>query len=246
MVVGKVAWTLFSLVFVGAGLFVVNLGRKSRAQARRIAETETTPVRDLEPGTTELVGTATTGDEGETVTAPMSGREALAYRVEVQRYHTSEDGHGSWTTAHAEQAAVPFLVDDGTGEGRVDPPTGGRFDFESDPVDGEEADRTIDRYLREADVDLGEGGSRRYVEGVLEPGEDAYVLGETHEDPDGWGETRYVVTGGSDPGAFVLSDKSGEQLRSEGNRKGLYLYVFGVLFAAVGAVFAVVPWAFGV
>jgi len=254
----KIAFSGFSMVFVVVGLLLVNQGRKQRARSQRIAETETTPVRQLEPGTVEIKGVAKPADEGGTLESPISKGAALATYVEVEEYESSGESGGSWKTKHEDQTAVPMIVDDGTGEVRVEIPPDGALNVETIQTKvgpGDEPSEPIKRYL-EAEDAIGEasGGSlgplnygdqRRYSEGMIEPGEEVYVLGQAREEQAGWGEREYVIDEPTAAGDFVLSDKSESQLVTEGKRGGLVYLGFGGLFALVGSVFVVVPWLAG-
>jgi len=251
----KVGWSAFSLVFVAVGLFVVNGGRKRRARSERIDNTETTPVRDLGPGTVELKGTARPAAEATPRESPITAADALAFHVEVEKYQSSSQGGGSWRTIHEEQEAVPILLGDGTGEVRVELPADGGLDVELTRKrvgGGEEPPEPIRRYVEnEAAVDeatrhdlglLSIGERRRYSEGVIEPGEEVYVLGRAREKEAGWGDREYVIDEPTEAGDFVLSDKSEEDLIEEGKWGGVIMLVFGGVFVVVGSLFAVVPW----
>jgi len=225
----KLGWSVFSLVFVAIGLFVVNGGRKRRARSKRIESTETTPVRDLGPGTVELKGTARPAEGATPKESPITCADALAFHVEVEKYQSSSEGGGSWRTIHEEEESVPILLSDGTGEVRVELPDDGGLNPELTRKrvgGGEEPPEPIRRYVEnEAAVDeatrhdlglLSVGERRRYSEGVIEPGEDVYVLGRAREEEAGWGEQAYVIDEPTAAGDFVLSDKREEELIEAG------------------------------
>jgi len=254
----KLAISGFSMIFVVVGLLLANKGRKRRAKSQRIAETETTPIRQLQPGTVEIKGVAKPADEAGALESPISKGEALATYVEVEEWESSGQGGGSWTTKHEDQTAVPMIVDDGTGEVRVELPPDGTLNVETIQTKvgpGDEPSEPIKRYL-EAEDAIGEasrgslgplnyGDRRRYSEGMIEPNEEIYVLGRAREERAGWGERNFVIDEPTDAGDFVLSDKSESQLVTEGKRGGLFYLGFGGLFALVGSVFAVAPWLAG-
>lgn len=250
----KVGWSAFSLIFVAVGLYMIHRGRQQRGRSARIEETETTRVRDLRPGTAEVKGTARPVDEGDVMESPITFADSLATHVEVEEYESSSDSGGSWKTIHEESEAVPFLVDDGTGEVRVEFPPEGRLNVElvrTRVGGGEEPPDPIRRYVEEeADVDeatrydlglLSVGDRRRYSEGVIEPGEEAYVLGRAREQS-GWDGPDHAIDEPTAAGDFVLSDKSEEELVREGRWGGAIMYVFGGLFAGMGSLFAVSVW----
>lgn len=254
----KVVWSGFSAIFVLAGLFIANKGRKARNRSKLIEETETTKIRELTPGKAEVKGNASPTEGGSTVRSAIYRNEGLATKVKVEEYHSNSNGGGSWKTIHEESDVVPFVVDDGTGEVRIDPQQSERtvnVELNRERVrGGEEPPEEIQQFIeREKEVDsatssLGPidfGQRRRYSEGVIEPGESVYVLGRAREEDAGWGERGYVIDEPTATGEFILSDKSEEQLVKEGKWGGTLILVFGAVFAFFGAVFAVFPWLAG-
>jgi len=256
----KLVWSGFSMIFVLVGLFIANKGRKLRGRGKMIEETETTKIRQLKPGKAEVKGTARATEGSSTLESPIHHKEALATRVMVEEYRSNSDGGGSWESIYDETESVPFVVDDGTGEVRVEPPlssgTNLNPELERERVGGgEEPSEKVKRFIeREEGVGSASKGSigpldfgerRRYSEGVIEPGENVYVLGRARKDEAGWGERGYVIDETTASGEFVLSDKSEEQLVKEGKWGGILLLVFGVVFALFGTGFVVFPWLFG-
>jgi hypothetical protein len=251
----KLLMSGFGLVFVVVGLYTMNRGRKQRAQSERIADTETTRIRDLGGGTAEIKGTAHPADGATAMESPITRADALAFHVEVEEWESGGDSGGHWETEHEEQRAVSMTVDDGTGEVRVEPPSDGGLNVDLTRTkvgSGEEPPEPIRRYVeREAGVDeatrhelgpLAIGDRRRYSEGVIEPGEEVYVLGTAREADAGWGERAFVIDEPTGSGDFVLSDKSEADLIREGKRGGLVFLIVGGLFALVGSLFTVVVW----
>ena len=251
----KLGWSGFSLIFVVVGLYTMTEGREQQAQSGRIAATETTRIRDLRPSTVEVKGTAHPAEGATLLESPITKTDALAVHVAVEEWESDGQGAGSWETIHEEVTGVPMLVDDGTGEVGVELPADGGLNVDQTrtKVDaGDEPPEAIRRYVEnEADVNeaasrdfgpLSVGDSRRYSEGVVEPGEEVYVLGRAREERAGWGERNVVIAEPTEAGDFILSDKSEADLVREGKRGGLVQLGFGGLLAAVGAVFAVYPW----
>jgi hypothetical protein len=251
----QLAITGFGSIFVGVGLLLVNQGRKERAQSERIAETETTAVRQLQPGTVEVKGVARPAEEAGIIKSPISEGDALATYVEVEEYESSGQHGGSWKTKHEDTTAVPMVVDDGTGEVRVVLPADGEVNVETITTKvgpGDEPSEPIKRYLEaEAAVDEGSRGSfgplnygddRRYSEGMIEPGEEIYVLGRAREEQGDWGERNYVLDEPTQSGDFILSDKSEAALIREGKRGGLVYLGFGAIFTLAGAGVVAAAW----
>jgi hypothetical protein len=250
----KIIWSGFSLIFVGIGLYFMNRGRKLRGQSKRIAATETTQIRDLQPGAAEVKGAAHPAEDASIMQSPMTGADALATHVMVEKYQSSSQGGGSWTTIHEAESAVPIMVDDGTAEVRVELPSDGELNLDlirKTVGGGEEPPEPIRRFVeQEADVDeatrhdlglLSVGERRRYSEGVLEPGEGVYVLGTARETA-GWDGQEYVIDEPTQSGDFVLSDKSEDTLTEEGRWGGGFMLVVGAVATAMATLFTVAPW----
>ena len=251
----KLAISGFGSIFVVVGLLLVNQGQKERAKSDRIAETETTPIRQLTPGTVEIKGEARPVEEASLVQSPITRTESLATHVEVEEYESSGEHGGSWKTKHEDQQSVPFVVDDGTGEVRVELSPDGNLNVEVTQTkvgSGDEPPEMIERYLERDDA-IGEasrgsigplsyGDRRRYSEGMIEPGEEIYVLGRAREEDAGWGERAYVIDEPTAAGDFILSDKSEQELIREGKRGGLVYLGFGVLFTLAGAGVVAAAW----
>lgn len=72
-----------------------------------------TPLTELQPGLQEVRGTSLADG---VVTAPLSGRPCMYWRLQVEQQRRTR-----WETVLDRHEAVPFWVDDGTGRARVDP-----------------------------------------------------------------------------------------------------------------------------
>lgn len=243
----------FGLVFVVAGLHAIRIGREHRAQSSEMAALETTAVRDLDPGPAEVKGTVEATGEGP-IQSPLTETAALAYHVEVEEWESSGRG-GNWQTVHEEETGVPILVDDGTGKVRVDLPSDGGLNLEGTRIEvesDEEPPEPVRRYVEDVQgleipdrqdygpVSIGE--PRRYREGVLEPGADAYVLGRAREAPSGDGELGFVIDEPMESGAFILSNKSERDLLHEETVGSVIYFAAGGLATVIGVFVVVVPW----
>lgn len=250
----RLGWSGFSLIGVGVGLYLMNRGRKLRGQSKRIADTETTPVRDLQPGVAEVKGSAHPAEDGDIMESPITLADSLATQVTVEKYQSSSQGGGSWRTIHEEESAVPMNVDDGTGEVRVELPTDGKLNVEQIRKrvgGGEEPPEPIRRFVeQEAEIDeatrydlglLSAGERRRYSEGFIEPGEEVYVLGTAREEA-GWDGEEYVIDEPTQSGDFILSNKSEEDLIKEGTWGGGFMLAVGGVATVMGTLFTIGPW----
>ncbi|MDZ5811647.1 GIDE domain-containing protein [Halorubrum sp. AD140] len=251
----NVAVSLGGIVFVLAGFYRMYTGYTEWAEGGRIAERETTPIRDLESGAVEVKGTAHLVEDGTTRQSPFSETDAVATHIKVQEWRTGSEEESNWKTIFEEETAEPVLVDDGTGEVLVELPADGGLNLESTETkveSHEEPPDAIRRYVEmQPDLDvpkrrsvgaLSIGEPRRYVEGVLEPSEEVYVLGNARESNAGWGERDFVIDEQTADGDFVLSNKSEETLAAEGKQGGFVFLVFGGLLTVLGLGALVYGW----
>jgi hypothetical protein len=116
---------------VGIGLLVLLLGGvgvawgyNRRSYHQVVAGTETTRALDVDtPGLVELKGEVVPADGGDTMQAPLSVENCVAAGWEVEEWNESGKS-SSWNTIGSGYDAVPFLVDDGSAQIRVEPGTG--------------------------------------------------------------------------------------------------------------------------
>lgn len=114
---GDIVWLgLFGLLFGGLGLVV---GFQQYKKAQLIRNTPTSKVRSLAVGAAEVEGQARPVDE--TITSPLTRKEAVVYELEVRQRKRDDDGGTSWKTVFEARDEVPFAMDDGTGEVLVEP-----------------------------------------------------------------------------------------------------------------------------
>ena len=178
------------------------------------AERADEPV-ELEGAATELEGS---------VRAPLTGTPCLVYEYEVEELQ-STGNVPSWNTVDEGTGCVPFRLEDETAGIRIEP-AGADLALSTArtiEVDGGESEPEPVRRFLEAEseltcqdgtLDLGvveipTGNDRRYHERRLEPGEEAYVLGQSRYDVDARETMRdvsAVVGDGPATPAFVVAD----------------------------------------
>ncbi|WP_225334970.1 E3 ubiquitin ligase family protein [Halomicrobium urmianum] len=212
-----------TLAFAAAGLAVLSYSLHRLRSVVHALRNDPVDVYRLpnHSGPVEVEGEARL--DGATVTAPFSGRECLAYEYEAEELRSSGK-HSHWETLDSGGAAVPFLVDDGSGKARVEP-AGAELHLESHVVrvdPGEKPPGRIAEYLAESDevdpqdrtldlrvVELNLGNEQRFVERRLDVDETAYVYGQAFEEASrewGSGVVNAVIRNGDRAPAFVVSD----------------------------------------
>lgn len=220
-VVGVVWLLLFSLIGYFAArkwwlyIFIVRNQATSTGNAIR--------------GTVELVGKA---EPLAHLIAPFSGKRCVYYHYEAKRWDSSGD-NSYWRTIRKGSSSAPFLIDDGSGEMKVDP-AGAKMHLKPDGIWAPESMRmegviTLLRdYEEKEGVELPKflpttssgtrlGGRKvlgisvggelvKYEEYCIRPGDELYVLGTVnHERAISKGKGDFII---SDQGEMTVTKKT--------------------------------------
>lgn len=245
-------------LFVLGGAALVAYGCWSLRPAYHVYRGDTDDVLAVEraDGPVELEGTATEIDGG--VRAPLTGTPCFVYEYEVEELQSSggNNGGSSWNTVEEGAGGVPFRLEDGTASVRVEPAgadlalttartievDGG--DPEPEPVRrflAEESDLTSeDSSIDLMVVEIATGNDRRYHERRLEPGEEAYVLGQSRYDVDARETMRdisAVVGDGPETPAFVVADTCQDGAARLVAKPGLTWIGIGLIVLLFGVLF---------
>jgi hypothetical protein len=109
------------IIGVALGAFALVWGYNRRSYHQAIAGTPTTRVLDVDqPGRVELKGEVVPVDDDPALEAPLSGESCVAAGWKIEEWEESGD-NASWHTIGEGYEAVPFHVDDGSAEIRVEP-----------------------------------------------------------------------------------------------------------------------------
>lgn len=161
----------------------------------RLLLTTTTDVADIQPGRVGVVGTVVAD---ESITAPLTATDVVAYQLSV-RSRVDLTVREGWKQDLFTDERVPFQLQDRTGQIRVDP-TGADIRFSYDDrlygksIVGERAnDRVVSFVTSETAIDP-DDTEFKYAENRLEPGTEIYVSGTATRD-EATGE--FVVGDGS-------------------------------------------------
>jgi hypothetical protein len=259
---------LWPTVFLLAGVLVWLGAAPAPLTGIRLLRTPEFAVSDLlgeRPDRACFSGTVVEAEDGRTVEAPFSGRSAVAMAYQV----LEEESSGLWwlgfpfgTMTHFEPidggaVANSFLLDDGSGQVRVDP-GGATFRLEPDTTIGVAGGETppdrIRRYIDSNDdvddedvsvnlgvVDWGVGTDRRYVERRLEPGDEVLVCGATRDARGAVGAVPATIGGGQ---PFLLADTDRRGLARRLLVGGPFAVLLSLALFAVGI--ALYAFAFGV
>lgn len=204
-----------------------------------IARTPHSHVTDVSPGRVSIDGTVEPMDgpdhsDGGTLETPCSGRTAVAFRSKVDEHlvdETEGEPRKRWKVATIVERTRPFQLRDPTGAIAVD------------PSDAELRIRRDGKHTVLPDDDVPESfatflnaeGIRRTdkalvcEEAVLEPGGDAFVLGEAHRSEHGWVvNAELVVPGGRSDAVSRL-----RSIAVAGGVEGAILMAIGMVVMAI-------------
>lgn len=248
-------FALFAVVFVIPGVYILYRGVSGLRTVYYILTNDPISVRECasRTGPVEIEGTAT-DDDGQTVTAPFTDTDCLAYEYEAQEYRSSGKS-SSWKTVDEGDTAVSFLVDDETGTVRVDP-TGADLQFESHTLKvdgGDEPPKRIAQYISATDdidsqnktanliiAEFDYGRDQRFIERRLDISEDVYVYGEVNRVPSGeWrrGLVDGIISDGDQTPVFVISDTSERETAWRISKQALALTGLGLLWVMITVLF---------
>lgn len=218
----------FSLVFgvvvlISLGLWVANAFFGAAARARReIREQREVPIRDAPEGQRiKIAGRAS--PETEPMSAPLSGRSCVCWKVLVEEYRSQGTSGGYWKTLIEDYDSKPFFVEDRTGRAIVKEPVADLLlvhdgQFNSGTLN--DASPALEAFLSshgESSTGILFNRRLRYSEGAVEPGEVVVVVGvgQWELDPDpsasaagtGYREApRRLVVGCLEDGRLIVSD----------------------------------------
>lgn len=255
-IVGDVLFTSVAILFASFGAGIFKFGRMLTVPVRAMEAEKPTPIGELTPGEpAEISGTVQPAEEGTLETA-VYGHEAVEFTTAVQRQTDKSGSRGGWYTYHEEHESLPFLVTDGTGEVRVDPPGNVDPNVETEWVQfgagvDEPLPDPVHNYLSRLDeanldagIDIGPlsmGSRQRCGEASIEPGDEIHVYGSVTEPEHGWDAPDVTLTSEGDT-PFVYSTIDPEVVQEATTRLGLVVSGFGLLWMVVVLVSGLMPW----
>lgn len=161
----------WSLLGIGLAIAAFVLAFRWLRFCRIIEDTPTSRIRSAHQGFVELRGRQELA-AGEPIVAPLSGRTCTWWRFKIERRVRTRNG-SRWRQVEAEVSHSFFKLIDDTGECIVDP--------EGAVVTADSSDTWYGSTPRPGggpDGSLSLGGSYRYSEQRMHPGETVYALGE--------------------------------------------------------------------
>ncbi|MBP1985978.1 hypothetical protein [Halolamina salifodinae] len=250
---------LWPAAFLLAGILVWLLAAPAPLTGLRLLRTPDRPVSALlgdRPDRACFAGTVAEAPDGGTVEAPFTGRSAVALAYQVLEARRTRGWwllgfpFGSVTQFEpidGGAVANPFLLDDGTGQVRVEP-AGATFRLDPDTtiqVDGgDPPPERIRHYIDANDdiddeelsvslgpIDWGVGDDRQYVERRLEVGDEVVVCGAARDARGAVGAVQAVIDGGR---SFLLADADRRTVARRLLVGGPFATMFSLALCAVG------------
>lgn len=183
---------LFPAVLALLGLVALAGAVRTYREHRTVAAATATDVGALSPGPVVVSGTVVPTDE--VLSRPFGGGQCVAAAFEVESHMQRRRGP-AWQQVDEGTMQVPFLVDDGTGEG----PVGDGADLVLEDAEAETVEvggdeplpASVERFTEARSVEGGghlfdaeatRAHDRRYVQRVLAADDEVTVVGRATED----------------------------------------------------------------
>lgn len=237
----KIGVTVGSLVFAGIGFWLFWNGITGTIRAIRLGMADSVPPAEVSAGAVAVEGTVQTGREG-TLAATLLDEDGVVVDTRVQRPGADPD---SWSTMYTESRAQPFLVTDGVGTVRVDPPDCAEIILEhrwTTLGEDESPPERVQQFVAQFDsepvpgFDLLDDERRRFGQGVVKPGDELFVYGTaTRRDA-----AELVVTGDD----LFITDMSEHAVAGVSAFGGIMYLIVGLWIAGIGLGVAGLIWFF--
>ncbi len=213
------------------------------AQLRAVPETNCADVYADEP--TEIRGTVEPHPEADLLEAPFSEGGCVYREWEVLELRRSAR-RSRWSTLDGETDAVPFVINDGTGTVCVRLPEArdALVDRARNPTQSTSAgdSDSVQSFLADRDISVPSGSwltrrRRKYIQHLIEPGDEVYALGYATQTADPRAPYRLEL------GAFPADDESGYRfLVSDFSPRRLLLgYLTGPAMMIYGLILGLAP-----
>lgn len=234
---------LFATLFLAAGVVVFTSGFRQYRRRSLVRDTPTSDVRSLAMGTVELHGDVSPVDKP--LQSPFSGEDCVFYEYKIEQYRDSAEGGGKFHHKEMQDERIPFELDDGTGDVRVEPEdatfrveTGNTYTVKQFDKLPDPAQNFINEQVLRDDIQEKMTGKQRwrFTETYLKAGDDAYVFGKAiPRDHDGSAvnEENAVITADDETPMFMIADRPEDELLTWMNKDIWGRLIGGGLFTLV-------------
>jgi len=250
-----------------AGVGVLRMGADQYGKSRIVKNTGTEKIRSMAVGRTELNGTARAYDQ--TYAQPFRKGECVFGTYSVQELVTKQDGDEEkkeWKTITSGTIGDRIVLEDETGAVIMERPSmtySGELETRTKQGNlanlfeetfladwfGLGPNKQTVAFLEENGIAVSSSNRRKYVQKVVPPETDLYVLGQAvrrdddadaglietlHEKYDGFTDT-LVIERDDGSGEYIVTDKSEDKMARDQFLKAVAAIGGGIVFMALGA-----------
>jgi len=179
----------------------------------------TSKIRALAMGLVEIYGDVVSA--GTLLTSPLTKKSCVYYHYMVQKYKKpTKKQSGRWVTVQTEIKSIQFYLQDDTGKVLVDP-TKASIEISAD---NQKTD-----------------GDTRYVECLIEPNNQLYIMGTAGENPvkniaSADHMDNIMIQQGTNEKFYYISDKSEKQILKSLSLRPYGMWGFGIVLIVVGII----------
>ena len=236
---------LHATVALGIGVFSFINGLRLMRKKRLIENIPTSKIRSLAMGLAEVYGKAS--KYRRTLKSPISWKECLYYDYNVQEYRSSGKS-GRWVTIRKGKESVSFNLKDSTGtvlinpaKAKIDIP---KNDIRIGGILSSSAPKYIESFCERSGIGLssflGFSKQLRFIEQLILPDDNLYVLGTAQDNPfvdeatSIKNEKDIMIAKGKDEKVFLISNKHESELLRSMQLKMLLFLLGGGFLILVG------------
>jgi len=255
----------FGLIF-GVPIFVYGLKNMKKKKLMESFPTSTSKISSLEIGTREIKGKVVPC-KSEIMKSPFSNRDCVGVKIIIEVFQTGEGS--AWHKVKTLVRGIEFFLQDDTGMVLVDL-RGAELDipssYEFESGSGEDPPSNFVNFLRKYNVNLerygyrtlsqrakffftwvyeeslGRNKPRRYLESIIKPGDELYVLGRADVNPNfregdaEHGVQDLMMQQSHNPKIYFISTRSKKQILEKLKYKAL---IFSGLLILGGSLFLI-------
>ena len=178
----------YSIIAIGAGIFLLITGFKSWHLKRIIENTPTSKIRSIAMGLVEIYGTVTKPHD-KFLKSPFTNKDCVYYKYSVEKLQHTDKGK-RWITLTSGENNTPFYLKDTTGKVLIQP-TGATVDippnYKKETITINALEPSIKTFCAKNNLALttffGFGRTLKFTETTLKPDDKTYILGTADDNP---------------------------------------------------------------
>jgi hypothetical protein len=235
-------YSLFVLSGFLLGIGLVAIGISKYRQGAFVKNTPTQSIRGIARGRAAVQGTAHRA--ADILPQPFRDDTCLYYSYEIEEHTSAGTNSRTWRRIDTGADAVPFLVDDDTGQIPVDAQVYATWEL----TDEQTTERVIDRretppediasFCKQRDIEPVASQKRRYTQEVLPVSASVTVFGYAVDNPDTDSTdddpaNHHKLVRDASSGRFIISDMGSTDLRDYYRIRSPAYIAAGLLLSAV-------------